>query len=212
MRYSYESFEENPYQPRVAQKVVGLAFLSAVAAWEQFVEHIFIGYMAGAASGSGYAPTLSLGRCKNRSHALHVLGASAAGDPHRALRWNDWDWVTRVAGVFFRSGEPFSLLDIITVARLRDAQVIRNRVAHDSAKARNQFKRCVNALQACSIDKPLPRGFSPGEFLAKEAPAKSFCHFSIYSGGGDFFEGFVATFFEASALLSPAADQPLLFS
>jgi hypothetical protein len=39
MRYSYESFGENPYQPRVAQKVVGLAFLSAVAAWEQFVEH-----------------------------------------------------------------------------------------------------------------------------------------------------------------------------
>ena len=25
MRYTYESFDENPYQPRVAQKVVGFA-------------------------------------------------------------------------------------------------------------------------------------------------------------------------------------------
>jgi hypothetical protein len=147
MRYTYESFEENPYQPRVAQKVVGLAFLSAVAAWEQFVEHVFLGYMAGATSGSGYSPRLALGPCRNRAHALRVLGASSGGDANRSLRWSDWNWVIHAGCVFFRSGEPFTRLSALTAARLRDSQAIRNRVAHDSAKARRQFKRCVNALE-----------------------------------------------------------------
>ena len=212
MRYSYESFEENPYQPRVAQKVVGLAFLSAAAAWEQFVEHVFLGFMAGATSGSGYSPSLRLGACKNRSHALRVLGAASGGEPHRSLRWNDWAWVSQVAAVFFRSGTPFSQLDALTIARLRDAQIIRNRVAHDSAKARHQFKRCVNTLKGELPDGALPRGFSPGEFLADEAPAELFCGFDVYPADphtwGDFFEYFVSTFFEASVVLSPTADRP----
>jgi len=212
MLYSYESFEENPYQPRVAQKVVGLAFLSAVAAWEQFVEHVFFGYMAGAASGSGYSPVLLLGPCKNRSHALCVLGAASGGEPTRTLRWNDWAWVTHVARVFFRSGEPFSLLDAVSVARLRDAQVVRNRVAHDSTKARHQFKRCVNALEGEAVDKALPRGFSPGEFLANEVPPGCFSSFTVYPAAqhmwGDFFECFASMFFEASVVLSPTADRP----
>jgi len=114
--------------------------------------------------------------------------------------------------VYFQAGEPFARLDALTVARLRDAQVIRNRVAHDSAKARSQFKRCVNALQGRQLDRALPRGFSPGEFLANDAPEGSFRRFSIYPADdhtwGDFFECFVSMFFDASAVLSPLAEQP----
>ncbi len=207
MRYSYESFGENPYQPRVAQKVVGLAFLSAVSAWEEFVERVFLGYLAGAIAGNGYAPKLTVGPCRNRSHALRILGAVGGGDPQRFLRWNDWAWVKHVASVYFRDGEPFACLDEVTVARLRDAQVIRNRVAHDSAKARSQFKRCVNALQGCLLDQPLPRGFSPGEFLANDSPSECFGRFDIYPADdhtyGDFFEFFISMFFEASVVLCP---------
>lgn len=210
MRHSYESFDQTAYQPRVAQKVVGLAFLNAVSAWEQFVEHVFLGYMAGAASETGFAPKLLLGPCQNRSHALRVLGAAGGGDPQRLLRWNDWSWVVHVAAAFFRGGEPFSRLDSVTVARLRDAQVIRNRVAHDSAKARSQFKRCVNALGGDNPKRPLPRGFSPGELLATTTPPMCFPTFKVWPAEnhawGDFFESFVSMFFEASSVLSPTTD------
>jgi hypothetical protein len=212
MRYSYESFDENPYQPRIAQKVVGLAFLNAVAAWEQFVEHVFLGYMAGAKSEGGYAPTLALGACRNRSHALRVLGAVGGGDPRRLLRWNDWAWVEHVAPTYFHGGEPFTRLGTVVVTRLRDAQVIRNRVAHDSAKARDQFKRCVNTLRGDQAGQPLPRGFSPGEFLADKPSEDCFCPFSVHPADqhiwGDFFECFVSMFFEASTVLSPTAEYP----
>jgi len=143
---------------------------------------------------------------------LRVLGAASGGEPHRSLRWNDWAWVTHVAPIFLRNGEPFSQIDALTVARLRDAQMIRNRVAHDSTKARHQFKRCVNSLKGQTVNSALPRGFTPGEFLADEAPVALFCDFNVYPAEqhtwGDFFECFVAMFFEASVILSPTAERP----
>jgi hypothetical protein len=207
MRYRYESFNEQPYQPRVAQKVVGLAFLSGVTAWDEFIEHLFLGYMAGDQDRSGYAPTLILGPCRNRSHAVRVLGAVGAGDPQRLLRWSDWSWVTHVASVYFRAGEPFSRVKESLVSRFRDAQVIRNRVAHHSANARRQFKKCVNALLGQSKNQPLPRGFSPGEFLACIPPEGQFPPFTILPRDqhtwGDFFECFVSMYFEAAMMLCP---------
>lgn len=207
MRYSYESFNEHPYQPRVAQKVVGLAFLNVVAAWDEFVEHLFLGYMAGGQDLSGYAPSLVLGPCRNRSHAARVIGAAAAGEPQRLLRWSDWSWVTHVASVYFRAGEPFSHVKEPIISRFRDAQAIRNRVAHHSAKARRQFKKCVNALLDQPEKQPLPRGYSPGEFLACLPPEGRFPRFTIYPSDnhvwGDFFECFVSMYFEAAVVLCP---------
>jgi hypothetical protein len=207
MRYSNESFNDHPYQPRVAQKVVGLGFLSVVSAWEEFVEHLFLAYMAGAKSPSGYAPRLTLGPCRNRPHAIRVLGSVGAGDPHRLFRWNDWTWVAHVAAVYFQNGAPFSLLKEPTLSRLRDAQTIRNRVAHNSAKARNQFKRCVNGLLGEQHDKSLPRGFSPGQFLGYIAGDAQFPTFTLYTKEyhtwSDYFESFVSLFAEAANTLAP---------
>jgi hypothetical protein len=210
MRYTYDSFNENPYQPRVAQKVVGLAFLSIVAAWDEFVEQLFLGYMAGGGNRSGYSPTLAVGPCRNRSHATRVLGAAGGGDPHRLLRWSDWTWVNHVASVYFRNGAPFSSLSELMTERLGDAQIIRNRVAHDSLKARRQFKRCVNSLLGTPLDSPLRRGFSPGEFLANTAREHQFPPFTIVSRSdhtwGDYFENYVSMYFEAVATLCPVLD------
>ncbi len=207
MRYCQGSFNENPYQPRVAQKVVGLAFLSVVAAWDEFVEGLFLGYLAGGQAKAGCAPTLILGPCRNRAHAARVLGAVSGGDPQRLLRWSDWSWVTHVASVYFRGGAPFTLLTEPIVTRLRDGQIIRNRVAHDSAKARRQFKKCANQLLGEADDRPLPRGFTPGEFLACIPLSGQFPSFDIYPSDdhtwGDFFECFVSMYFEAAMMLCP---------
>jgi hypothetical protein len=212
MRYSNESFDEQPYQPRIAQKVVGLSFLSMVAAWEEFVEHLFLSYMAGAKSPSGYAPRLTIGPCKNRPHAVRVLGSVGAGDPHRLFRWNDWGWVTHVAAVYFKNGLPFSKLGEPTLARLRDAQTIRNRVAHNSSKARIQFKRCVNNLLGEPQDKAMPRGFSPGQFLGYIPGDAQFPPFTHHTREdhqwGDYFECYVSLFAEVANSLAPGNTLP----
>lgn len=205
--YTYESFIENPYQPRVAEKVIGLAFLSMVAAWEEFVEQVFLGYMAGAASPDGYAPELIVGECQHRSHALQVLGSAVSGDPARALKWGDWNWVSHVAKIHFKKGEPFTSLPKPYLDRLADAYVIRNRVAHNSAKAKKSFKSLVNRLTGRQNSHPLPRGMAPGQLLSKSPSDKLFPPFSIYPAENhlrkDFFESYGALFLEAATLLIP---------
>jgi hypothetical protein len=139
--YSFESFNENTFHPTVASKIVGLAFLSIVAAWEEYVELAFLGYMCCARSQTGYAPGLLVGACKSKRHAMNVL--TAAFGPSigaRNLRWQDFEWVQHVAKFFFRKGAPFTQVDTRFVEWLKDAIIIRNRVAHNSKKARATFK------------------------------------------------------------------------
>ena len=164
--YSWESFEENAFHPTIASKIIGLAFLSVVAAWEEFVEESFLRYMAGATSESGYAPELLVGSCRNRTHAMKVLTA-AFGESvgARNLRWHDFDWVQHVGKVFFRNGDPYTRVDRRFIQWLKDASTIRNRVAHNSKKARAAFKRLANKHFGVSPEAPLPTGFSPGQLL-----------------------------------------------
>jgi len=135
------------------------------------------------------------------------MGAAVPGDAQRLLRWSDWSWVTHVAKIYFRGGGPFTLLKEPFIARFQDAQIIRNRVAHSSTKARRQFKQRANSLLGAASTEALPRGFSPGEFLALIPAANQFPKFDIFPGDdhtwGDFFESFVSLYFEATAILCP---------
>jgi hypothetical protein len=164
--YTADTFDEYSFHPLVASKAVGLAFLSAVAAWEEFVEESFLRYMCGAAAENGCSPILTLGPCRNRAHALAVLTAPfGVSVGSRNLQWHDFKWVQHVAKVFFRRGEPYSLVQPRLIELLNDAVVIRNRVAHNSAKARKAFKRIANRMLGCTETAPLPKGFSPGRLL-----------------------------------------------
>jgi len=164
--YTYESFEETTFHPLIASKIVGLAFLSAVAAWEEYVEETFLRYMSGATSETGYAPQLLVGTCQNRAHALRVLTAAFGHSVgSRNLRWHDFAWVQHIAKVFFRRGEPYSQIPKHHLKWLEHANVIRNRVAHNSANARKSFKRLANQYLGEQPDAPLPKGFSPGQLL-----------------------------------------------
>ena len=209
--FSADSFQENPYQPRVAQKIVGLAFLGAVAAWEEFLEDAFLGYMAGATSDSGFSPSLRLGPCRSRTHAVTALsGAAQTADAYRTLRWSDFSWVAGVAEIYFVRGRPFSAVSPAFRERLRDAQVIRNRVAHNSRRARTQFKKVANHLRNLSADKPLPHGFSPGRLLVEPASAASFGQVWLrqqsHHHWGDLFEAYVSMFEELAFLLVPGRE------
>ena len=165
-QFSHESFSENDYQPNVAAKVVGLAFLSAVAAWEDFVEDIYLGYLCGYPSPNGYKPGLRAGAAQNKSHALLVAaGESNPREAERKLRWNSFKWVQGLASVHFAPKNVFERLDAADIRWLDLSQIVRNRVAHNSEKAKLQYKTALNRLVNEQPDSPLPPGFSPGKFL-----------------------------------------------
>ena len=164
--FSYESFHETPYQPNVAVKIIGLAFLSAVAAWEDFVEEIYLGYLCSYPAPNGYRPKLRIGSAQNKAHALLLAaGESKPTEAERKLRWNSFKWIKSLSEVHFTKENVFLQVTDDDIAWLDLAQVVRNRVAHNSNKAKQQYKSALNKLMKEPISTPLPRGFAPGKFL-----------------------------------------------
>lgn len=200
-KYDYESFEESTYQPTVAAKVVGLAFLGAVAAWEDFLADVYLGYLSGYSAPSGYAPDLVSGKAMNKSHArLLAAGENRANEAERKMRWNNFRWVQALAQIHFRGGRPFNQVVEADIKLLDLAIVIRNRVAHNSDSAKKKFKDGVNRLFHLPPDTPLPRGFSPGQllicFLEPHRELQTLRHGDHF--WGDMFEGYV-TFWQRLA-------------
>lgn len=171
-RFTYESFNETSYQPNVAAKIVGLAFLSAVAAWEDFVEDVYLGYLCGYPAPNGYTPRVRAGLAQNKTHALTLAaGESNEHEAERKLKWSAFKWVQALASVHFAPNNVFAKVSANDVAWLDLAQIVRNRVAHNSAKAKLQYKAALNRLISNRPDAPLPRGFSPGKFLIYKTDA-----------------------------------------
>jgi hypothetical protein len=165
-RFTDESFGESTYQPNVAAKIVGLAFLSAVAAWEDFVGEVYLGYLCGYSAPNGYRPGLRSGPAQNKTHALHLAaGDSNSRQAARRMRWSSFKWVQSIASVHFTPDNVFAKVSQADVAWLDLAQVIRNRIAHNSEQAKAQYKAALNQLLDDRPDATLPRGFAPGKFL-----------------------------------------------
>jgi hypothetical protein len=194
-RYDGDSFEESTYQPNVAAKVVGLAFLGAVAAWEDFLAEVYLGYLSGYAAPNGYAPELISGRAMNKSHArLLAAGESHPGTAERKMRWNNFRWVQALSKIHFKGGHPFHLVDEADVKWLELSVIIRNRIAHNSDQARRTFKNSVNRIFRLPENSPLPRGFSPGQLLIVFLEPYSELHRLRNDDHfwGDIFEGYIS--------------------
>ncbi|MDE2466031.1 MAG: hypothetical protein KGO02_20290 [Alphaproteobacteria bacterium] len=165
-RFTYESFEESTYQPNVAAKVVGLAFLSAVAAWEDFVEEVYLGYLCGYPAPNGHIPKLRVGPAQNKTHAMALAaGESNEHEAARKLKWGNFKWVQALSFIHFSRDNVFANIAAADVTWLDLAQIVRNRVAHNSDKAKAQYKTALNRLLNEHPNSPLPRGFGPGKFL-----------------------------------------------
>ena len=59
--------------PKHAHKVVELAFMGIIAAWDEFLERSLVRYVAGATTDSGYSPSHKHGRANNLTHAYRIL-------------------------------------------------------------------------------------------------------------------------------------------
>lgn len=125
--------------PKYVGQVVELAFMGLVASWEEFVERSLVRYLTGARTNSGYEPSLKAGKADTIQHAYELLSLDPDYRPERSyLKVSDPTWVRKVSNFYF-SAHSYSILQSSSNL-IKHANLIRNRVAHDSTKCRADFK------------------------------------------------------------------------
>lgn len=178
-----------------ADKVVELAFLGMVAAWEDFLEQVFIRYLIGATYSNGGTPTLRLGKAKSMEHAYQVASLKYKYDPERDyFKTTDPKALGDLAKIFFDGGRPFT--SISNTDRLKDASIIRNRIAHSSEKCRAEFKTC--ALRMLNRQ-ALFQGFRASDLLR----ANAVTGFGQAFRNQSFFEAYVSYFKTQAKIVAP---------
>ena len=197
---TYEGITQNPLHPTQARRIVSLAFLGTVAAWEQYLEAVFVRYLAGARSHTGYHPHLRAGTAQNLQHAYDLLsGKFEFKTDSQYLTWSSPSDVIRRAKIFFTNGHPFNAALTHWQDRLRDAIRIRNRIAHTSGKSRAEFKQVALAHLGRAPNARLSQGYSAGDLLLETAARGLDPKFRQ----GTFFEAYMEMFRDLAQRLTP---------
>lgn len=154
-----------------ARRVVELAFMGIVAAWEEFLEGTMVRYVAGAKTVSRFSPTPRVGSAKSIEHAYQLV----TGDPEHDsakhyVSWNDPAAICKLARVLFEGGRPFAgTLDGTHCQALKDAVKLRNRAAHSSEKCREDFKEVARRFKGLEKGAKLSQSFRVGDLLLEKA-------------------------------------------
>jgi hypothetical protein len=193
---TYDGILERPLHPNQARRVVALSFLAATAAWEEFLGAIFVRYVAGAPSPGGYRPPLLLGPACSLEHAYNLVSGTPDFDPEsRFLNWGPDETLGR-AKLFFPPGSPFERAISGAKRQLKDAAVIRNRVAHSSPKSRSDF---VEVARRLLQRHQLTQGYSVGDLLLERPRAQLHPN----AGGSTVFEAYLNLFIHLREVLAP---------
>lgn len=154
-----------------ARRVVELALMGVVAAWEEFLERTLVRYVAGAKTNAKFFPIPRVGSAKSIEHAYQIV----TGDPdHNSAKdyvsWNDPIAICKLAKVFFDGGRPFAgNLDGTHCQALKDAVKLRNRVAHSSEKCREDFKEVARRFKGLAKGAKLSQSYRVGDLLLEKA-------------------------------------------
>lgn len=185
-----------------SRRVVELAFLGLVSAWEEFLEQVFVRYMCAARADSGYIPNLRMGRASDLGHAYQVLSGDPKYNPARHYsRFSDPKWVISSAKLYFDQGSPFSPRMQSRIEILQNAVKLRNRVAHLSQKVRTEFIASAKLHLGKQCDKPLPQGFRVGDLLL--IPPNRLFNQKIQNKQPDYFMAYCATFRSLAECIVP---------
>ena len=156
--------------PEQCRRIVELAFLGVVSAWEEFLEQTFVRYLAGAVADDGHAPPLRMGKASSIGHAYQLISGDPKYDPSRSYsKFGDPSWVIGISKNYFVLGAPFATKLQPHQQILQEAVRIRNRVAHNSQKAREDFKRSARIHLELGNNAALPQGYTAGDLLMSEA-------------------------------------------
>lgn len=155
----------------IHSRLVELAFLGLVSAWEEFLEQSFVRYLAGAKADDASSPTLRLGKATDISHSYHLISGDPSYDPAKNYsKFGDPKWVIAIAKNYMALGAPYATKLHPNVQVLQSAVKLRNRVAHNSEKSREDFKKTAREHLGLAEGAALTQGYSVGDLLL--APAE----------------------------------------
>lgn len=136
------------------EMIVEMAYLRIFVSWESFLEESFIRYAIGAISPSGNAPN-TLIHPQNIGHALDLV---IAGRDY--ISWNSASEIIQRSALYFQDGEPYRSALEPAITDLDEMNIIRNRIAHKSAKSKSKFNSFIRRKFGHSV-----RGMTPGRLL-----------------------------------------------
>lgn len=149
--------------------IVAQGFLRLMGAWEQLVEGLFLRFMTGATTPSKRPALTGAAESTLDTAFATILKQPGMKRTGYYTSWTKWDKVEKRALKYFVNGEPFASVlspsgnDVIWYAV---ALAVRNRIAHPSDHAREQF---IKAARQYKNVKTLRKGYATGEFLLEPA-------------------------------------------
>jgi hypothetical protein len=139
---------------RKIELYVCLYFLKIHLSWEAFLESTLLRYICGHSSPSGNSPRLLISKQTSIANALStILGGK------NYLVWSPDEVINRTQRYLYM-GEPYSSAISTAKHELTNIYVIRNRIAHRSEYAQNNFRQLIRSEIGYN-----PRGMTPGRFL-----------------------------------------------
>ena len=190
--------------PEHSRRVVELAFLGLIAAWEEFLEQSFVRYLAGATADNGYRAPLRLGQASSISHAYQLISGDPDFDPSRNYsKFGEARWVIATAKNYFDLGAPYAPILHQHAELLQHANKLRNRVAHNSAKSREDFKRSARVHLGLAPTVALTQGYGVGDLLL--APAARMFGQPVSDSGVSFFRAYVSRLRKIAKHICPGA-------
>lgn len=183
---------------KYVHRMIEFVFMGIISEWEDFLEQAFVRYLTGASTDAGFRQPLTVGRAKDIGNAYAIIAQDQKFDLSKHyLRFGDPKWTRDRANFFFVGGGSFIALDPL-LARLKEANSIRNRIAHSSKKCKEDFAIVALAYINPSDEKQT-QGFTPGELLSKPATR----HFGPAAVSGDYLKAFFELFKTLSNKIIP---------
>ncbi len=175
--------------PKYVGQVVELAFMGVVASWEEFIERSMVRYLTGAKTKLNYKPTSKAGKADSIQHAYELCSLDPNYKPESSyLKVSDPKWIRKVADFYF-SAHPYTVLQNCS-DMIKNANIIRNRVAHDSTKCKADFKlAAIHFLQpangqltqgygaAALLQAPVQRHFGQPAIQQNKSHFDAYCDF-----------------------------------
>jgi len=137
-----------------------IALLKMHMSWEDFLENVFVRYLCGGQTASGYSPILL-----QVPFSVITTAYSTLLGRNNYINWSPHNVISQ-ASRFFDLGEPFSSAIAASRNKLNEINIVRNRFAHRSDFATNEFEKVIRNTLGY-----IPRGINSGRWLMMIDPS-----------------------------------------